>query len=876
MKRAALLLPLVVSLLACDGKPPEGPGANAGAGAAAPAPQTVDWDPDTLLGAPGEFISEPGSGTTFLEGTVVDEAGNPVPGATVEVHSLPRSDARFLAPRLHAKAACAADGSFRVGPGPSPWWHQGLLSAVAPGHARASLVSRAMTRPGFPCAEPGEPARLVLRRGHPVEGKVAGKDGLPPDGPVTLWAMADGGFTEIVESDAAGAFRFLAPEGRLAVEALDGPHPMARGECEVAAEKGGTMTVEVVRGRDVRGRVVDAATGKPVAGAVLRAYYGKTRLFRSGPDGEFLLPKHWFRGFQVRAPGYALRTHRLADDAGSPGVPPETVRLEPGFTARGRVLDLDGKPVAHARLRVLTRDPAGDWGSSAGPFTGKDGTFVFVGLPLPGPGREVPLFAHASGFSWGVSAPLAGTAGAVLDGAEVRLPREVDLEGTVLDGDGIPLAAAMEYRFDLPKALEPYGAVFPSGGPMGAGEDGKWRIRVPERTRYSLVARSDFYLETRIEGTAPAAGAPGATGLVLRVDRGLSIRGTAVDSAGKPVGRGEVRIEPNPHTDKRPSRDSTIRPDGTFDGGGLAAGSYDISVLVHPEFLQEVVRGLEAGGPPVKVVLRRPGGLKFKVVLPPEVPDGTAPEVALRALEETRPLAPDFNVKLDPYNPVAAIGPLAPAAYSLSITAGDFRQDIERVVVGQGAATDLGDLALVRGAVVAGTVTLGGVALPGVPVEAIRALPDGTSRSVKRGKSGPDGEFRLGGLLPGKHILAVRCPDRPFVDLPFETTAGTTTALDVRLEAGARLKVTVKDGSGNPVGGATVLVLRDGASVPFWREGNTSLGSHTTGVDGTLRCTGLPAGTLQVKAERPGAGSGDVTVEVKDGAEGVVEVKVGK
>ena len=96
------------------------------------------------------------------------------------------------------------------------------------------------------------------------------------------------------------------------------------------------------------------------------------------------------------------------------------------------------------------------------------------------------------------------------------------------------------------------------------------------------------------------------------------------------------------------------------------------------------------------------------------------------------------------------------------------------------------------------------------------------------------------------------------------------------LASGGRLRITVKDKAGQPVAGAHVIVTRGGSGVPAWTEGKPTIVPLETGPDGTLRCSGLPAGEFQVKAEKPGTGSGETSATVKDAGSGEVEIRFGK
>jgi hypothetical protein len=362
----------------------------------------------------------------------------------------------------------------------------------------------------------------------------------------------------------------------------------------------------------------------------------------------------------------------------------------------------------------------------------------------------------------------------------------------------------------------------------------------------------------------------------VKVRRGLAIRGRAIDSAGEPVGRGEVRVDPEPLGDPRPARDGTLRRDGTFEVGGLPEGLYSLSVAVPPEFLHETVRGVRAGGGAIEVRLRRPGGVIGRVVFPPDAPADLVPEVTLRALEDTTPLPAVHSRRIASEDLRIRVGPVTPAAYAVSVVAGEWRADRERVVVGEAPPTDLGDVVLSRGGAVEGTVRVGGTPAAGVPVEVLRYLPGGMAESAARARTGPDGRYRVGGLRAGPHSVAVRPQDRPLVEAPFGSAPGGTGALDVEVPLGARLAVRVLLPGGEPAAGARVTVSGEAGGVLFWKEGSPGEGPHATGGDGTLRCAGLPAGSFRVSASLAGSGTGDATVTLAEGGEAAVEVRLAK
>jgi len=358
----------------------------------------------------------------------------------------------------------------------------------------------------------------------------------------------------------------------------------------------------------------------------------------------------------------------------------------------------------------------------------------------------------------------------------------------------------------------------------------------------------------------------------VKVRRGSTIRGTVADASGRPLDRGEVRIEPSPFGDPRPSRDGHVRPDGTFEIGGLEKGLHDLSILVHPEFLQEVVRGVEADGKPVKVVLRRSGGIVGRVVPPEGAGPGEQAEVTVRALGDTFPLPPDRTGRV-PLGGNFRIGPLAPGPYAVSVVAGDRRADHPRLVVDDGGALDLGDIELTSPAgVVGGALRVAGHPAAGVAVEVLRVHPEGRFESVRRVLSGPDGRWKAEGLLEGDHVAVVRPQDRPLVEAAFHCLPGEPATLDLEVPAGGSLLVKVVDGEGKPVAGARIVLQGDSGSIHFWKAGDPGPGPHRTGPGGALRCTGIPAGRCRVTADLPGSGSGEAEAGVAEGGEGAVEV----
>ncbi|HEU4395247.1 MAG TPA: carboxypeptidase regulatory-like domain-containing protein, partial [Planctomycetota bacterium] len=537
-----------------------------------------------------------------------------------------------------------------------------------------------------------------------------------------------------------------------------------------------------------------------------------------------------------------------------------------------------GRPAAGVRLRCFAHDAGRNWMDIAGPVTGADGGFTFVGLPFPGEERELRVFGTGPGYGVGCSVPLRGRPMSVVEGVLVRVPRLVEVEGIVRDENGDPAAGDVKVTWAIPVEQEAYRSLLPTDAVTRSGEDGKFKVMAPERAPVRAVVVSPSFQKGQGESVAPvhpdadpATPIPPPKPLVLEVFRGLAIRGVVRDRAGKPVERGEVRVEPDPPSDPRPSRDGDVGRGGEFEVGGLKEGSYDFNVVVHPEFLPETVRGVKAGGEVVEVRVRRPGRLTGRV-LPLEGTAADVPaEVTLTGLGNTHPLPRVSGGLADPPERRFSWEKLSPGKYDLAIVCGDGRLHVSAIEIGE-APVDLGDLRVEPAASVGGSLTAGGKPAGGVPVEVFRVGPDGRLGESRRSTTDAAGRWRVSGLPAGTHVATARPPGHRPVEVRFEAETGKEAPIDLDAASGARVRVRVLDSAGAPAPGARVHFISEAGSVLFWEEGKPGTGPYETGPDGTLACCGLPTGDLQVTAQRPGGVAGTATVAAP--AEGSVEVEV--
>jgi RNA polymerase sigma factor (sigma-70 family) len=279
---------------------------------------------------------------------------------------------------------------------------------------------------------PLEPARWL-------EGTVVGEDTGKPIGKKVLLDFSRGGELLQVWADEKGHFRVNCPTGPITIEAYapDGSPYLTR-VTFFGWPKGGKtkleIKVELPRGVLVSGKVTEADSGKPVAGAVLTYLWSQNNgsangmmlswirypgefvrtkadgtftatvfpdkgvLMAKGPSRDYVLERLDRKEFGLGGFGASVYADAAAplDLKAGADAPPLALKFRRGVTVKGRVLDPDGKPVKSA----VVYDPGsmqdqGDrayfFAHSPAPLAVKDGTFTLTGLD---PKAEMPVYVR--------------------------------------------------------------------------------------------------------------------------------------------------------------------------------------------------------------------------------------------------------------------------------------------------------------------------------------------------------------------------------------------------------------------------------------------------------------------------------------------------
>lgn len=344
------------------------------------------------------------------------------------------------------------------------------------------------------------------------------------------------------EADRHGAFALrLGGDGEVRA-AASGYLPAAWGERRPGSGPwdpfAGELTIALRPAATLAGTVADP-DGAGISGVEVRAYPDRRHeppVFMqpwidqgpptvdavTGPEGRFelrrLSPDDAYR-LVARLEGFGPDVVEVV-----PGPEAEPVRmvLQPGLQAFGRVLDVDRRPIAGARVELVVPRLHGFRSREE---TGEGGRFAFRDLPS-GSHR---LRAWAEGFEPSEVREVEISREAESDLGTVVLEPALVLRGRVIDVEGRPLAGAKIF----------VGAPYP-GGEAVAGTDGAFEVgHLPRGRTLRLSASHEGYQRISVEVVPTENAEP----VELVMSRGGTLRGRVVDAAGRPASGAAVSVE---------------------------------------------------------------------------------------------------------------------------------------------------------------------------------------------------------------------------------------------------------------------------------------------------------------------------------------------
>lgn len=660
--------------------------------------------------------------------------------------------------------------------------------------------------PGEPTTDPAAPAQgpaAVVEGDVDVVVAVSGRDDQPLAGAAVL-LQRDGHADDAHTADATGRVRLRLPARATFLLAVSAPgHARQnRGPHEAQAFAGEPLEVKLQRGTHLDGRVLDAATNEPLAGALVRVRSGGTLgdtiaddgaglvgEARSDAEGRFHvegLPLEWVVTAWAELEGYARHPTTTIAAGDGPALA-LTLKLERAGTIDVLVLGADGAPAPGARvlglvpgLEGLVAAPSPLYGSgspaswelpSVEVLTDSGGRAALHGVPF-----SVPWRVRATAATRGASEERTGTlltAEAPRAQVVLTLRRAAAFHVRPLDAHGALLAVAGRWVGE--RQVVPTESELATPAPLVF--DGL------EPGPVLIVLAPQGYLPRRLVATL----AEGETRREdVRFERGASVSGRVVDGEGTPVAGRLVYGSPaGGHS--RFEQCSTTDAQGRFHLSGLPEGPVSLSASDETATSADVV--VTAPARDVAVVLVRRAKVSLRIRLPP---GGAVPEYAFRIItgedDGETGHGSDFEE-----------GPIVwfadPGTQRLAYRATGYRPFERTLELAAGATLDLGEHVLDPGFTLRGRV----VDSQGRPVVAARIACAASSdvaadlpvaetpldEAVESVLSGQDGAFTLRTLPGGPAWIVISSEGFEAVRERHDASA-TTAPCTVRLKRSSR------------------------------------------------------------------------------------------
>lgn len=678
-------------------------------------------------------------------------------------------------------------------------------------------------------------------------------------------------------TDAAGLVTLDAPED-LGLVVVRAPGRVTQQVDHPERETEHRMDVALVAGTPLRGRVVRAPGGEPVAGAEVYAWNASTEaeidfdppLFlgddssgvRTDADGRFAFaaaPPDADVVLAARAPGLATVSRTIAAGSASAEV---TLELGGGAVIEGVVRDAQGRPVESADVYAVPRGddsilmiPTERWLADRRQVrltpcdvTDGDGRYRIAGLATPA-GYVVTVARKR--WDRGLAEPVVLQTPGASETRDVVVFENAWIHGKLVGPDGSPL------EFDGFELFTPDGRPYVNPFANGSSSQG-------DTFSSSAVVPGEYVVEVSTEAPFPpvrqrvVVAGGGKTEAVFRFAAGGTLTGVVIDADGAPAEG--VTVWAGGHHE-----DTTA--DGSFRIEGVPASPIDVQFTDdRNRFVPRVVAAVKAPDGPLRVTLTRGPEFVFDV-------GATVTEVE-QVLCSGRSVERTFDRLLqretDRLFHLRGVAPGERIDVTIRVD-GDSAPFIRRDLVGDaGQRVNLGTLELRPARVIRGVVLQpDGSPAAGARVEVMDRRASRSGIAMDQGVhnhvvANSNGEFEVRGAPTGDLLVAAEFPGaaRTF------RLIGRDGEPPIRLDAGVEVVGRVSDASGDPACAAYVVIRATGEagaspSSPAWTAETDTLGEFRVR---------LPSGEFVVDGRR--TWRGDYTpMTGNDGRPAVFEVK---
>lgn len=483
--------------------PSEGPTAATGRPAMTPA-----------AGDAPHWVGQAGVGGRKIAGTVVDDSGSPIAGASVRLSSI----ATIAGLRTEPVVVTDARGRFDFGGRAAAEY---VVVAEAP--HRTGALDKVDLRDPLLVPAPDQ-LRLLL---HACDASIHGTIRDTAGGVIAGVRIARDQITGAsgVESDRDGAYELCVPAGGSQVMVSGDGYAVLRDTINVFGRT--RRDFELAPGASVGGRVVRAGDKAPVAGAIVELQPenwqgGGTQLFAaSDAEGKFHIDGVTPGRHQMTARADRLVTAAPLDVIAEVGQPSDdnVCELAAAFTVTGRVVAKGGSaPIPGATVVLTGATSRGARPASA--ITQRDGSFT-IDRVLPG--EYSPLVVpYMRRLSRGAERPKPVKVEASdVTGVVVAIDPGASISGRILRG-GKPVDGAAVM-------------IQSGGGRAESNQDGTYTLRALEAGTHEVYAESH---RVGAFGRSPAvtiASGEERTGVDVELALSGSISGIVVDDSDAPV-----------------------------------------------------------------------------------------------------------------------------------------------------------------------------------------------------------------------------------------------------------------------------------------------------------------------------------------------------
>lgn len=299
---------------------------------------------EELRNQTAEFVMKPG---VVVTGRVTDSHGKPIE----------RAEVMYGDGRSYIGAHTDKQGRYKT-------------RGVKPGEMTIQVQAKgyASTLKKVTVEEHMRPVDIELKQGNVLKGRVVDEGGNPVPN-AQVWLQRSEGLGWSGTTDAQGRFTWKeAPEGEITL-AVHADGYEWQGEWKVRA---GQDNVFTLKGKPllVTGRVVDAATGAPIAKfrVVPGMFYGPMATPQwmswravSGKDGAFqirLSAQEQVSRYQIRIEAAGYKPGKSSEFTAEQADQPLEISLQVGQGASGVVIGVDGQPVVGAQVGIGTSSAA--------------------------------------------------------------------------------------------------------------------------------------------------------------------------------------------------------------------------------------------------------------------------------------------------------------------------------------------------------------------------------------------------------------------------------------------------------------------------------------------------------------------------------------